>query len=73
VPLSLLGLLQYLAPVLQFACGVLVFGEQMPAARWFGFAIVWLALAILTWDGLRAARRRGRTPAAAAVGPCEPT
>lgn len=68
VPLSLLGLLQYLAPVLQFAIGVLVFGEHMPAARWFGFALVWAALSVLTWDGLRAARRRGR---AAAVEPAE--
>jgi len=70
VPLSLLGLLQYLAPVLQLAVGVLLFGEHMPAVRWFGFTLVWLALAVLTWDGLRAARRRGR---AAAVEPCEPT
>ena len=64
VPLSVLGLLQYLAPVLQFACGVLVFGEQMPAARWFGFALVWLALAVLSLDGLRAAHRRGRAAVA---------
>jgi chloramphenicol-sensitive protein RarD len=53
VPLSLLGLLHYLTPMLQFACGVLVFGEHMPPARWLGFALVWLALALLTWDGLR--------------------
>jgi len=70
IPLSVLGLLQYLAPVLQFAAGVLVFGEQMPAVRWFGFALVWVALAILTWDGLRAVARRGR---AALVTPFEPT
>lgn len=70
VPLSLLGLLQYLAPVLQFSCGVLVFGEQMPPVRWFGFAVVWVALAVLTVDGLRAARRRA---AAAVLDPCEPT
>jgi chloramphenicol-sensitive protein RarD len=71
IPLSVLGLVQYLAPVLQFVTGVLVFGEHMPPARWFGFVLVWLALSVLTWDGLRAARRRGR--AAAAVEPCEPT
>lgn len=52
VPLSLLGLLHYLTPLLQFACGILVFGEHMPPARWLGFAIVWLALALLTLDGL---------------------
>lgn len=73
VPLSLLGLLQYLAPVLQFGCGVLVFHEQMPAARWFGFAVVWVALIVLTWDGLRAARPKSkRARAAAELTPCEP-
>jgi chloramphenicol-sensitive protein RarD len=68
VPLSLLGLMQYLAPVIQFACGVLVFHEHMSPLRWVGFAVVWAALAVLTWDGLRAARR-----SRAALAPCEPT
>lgn len=74
VPLSVLGLLQYLTPVLQFLCGVLVFHEQMPPLRWVGFAIVWAALAVLTWDGLRSARRAqvrrraDRATAAAASG-----
>jgi chloramphenicol-sensitive protein RarD len=57
VPLSTLGLLQYLAPVFQFLLGVLYFGEAMPPERWAGFALVWLALALLTWDALRTARR----------------
>ncbi|MFF9407279.1 EamA family transporter RarD [Streptomyces anandii] len=57
VPLSTLGLLQYLAPVFQFLLGVLYFHESMPAERWAGFALVWLALTLLTWDGLRTARR----------------
>ncbi|MCM2393881.1 EamA family transporter RarD [Streptomyces albipurpureus] len=57
VPLSTLGLLQYLAPVFQFLLGVLYFKEAMPAERWAGFALVWLALSILTWDALRSARR----------------
>ncbi|MCL3863197.1 EamA family transporter RarD [Actinotalea sp. K2] len=56
LPLSVVGMLQYLAPTLQFAIGVLVFAEQMPAARWWGFALVWVALVILTTDGLRAGR-----------------
>jgi len=56
LPLSLVGMLQYLTPTMQFAVGVLVFGEDMPAARWWGFALVWLALVVLTADGLRAAR-----------------
>ncbi|QXE35263.1 EamA family transporter RarD [Streptomyces sp. GMY02] len=57
VPLSTLGLLQYLAPVFQFLLGVLYFHEAMPPERWAGFSLVWLALAVLTWDALRNARR----------------
>ncbi|MFE8011510.1 EamA family transporter RarD [Streptomyces antibioticus] len=60
VPLSTLGLLQYLAPVFQFLLGVLYFGEEMPVERWAGFALVWLALALLTADAWRAARRARR-------------
>ncbi|MCV2395611.1 EamA family transporter RarD [Actinotalea sp. M2MS4P-6] len=63
LPLSVVGLLQYLTPTLQFAIGVLVFGEAMPAVRWWGFAIVWVALIVLTVDGLRAARAPRRQPA----------
>ncbi|MET8503407.1 EamA family transporter RarD [Streptomyces sp. NPDC004787] len=57
VPLSTLGLLQYLAPVFQFLLGVVYFHEAMPAERWAGFSLVWLALTILSWDALRTARR----------------
>jgi chloramphenicol-sensitive protein RarD len=57
VPLSTIGLLQYIAPVLQFLCGVLIAKETMPSSRWFGFGIVWVALAIFTYDGLSRARR----------------
>ncbi|MEH0423913.1 EamA family transporter RarD [Streptomyces sp. B21-083] len=60
VPLSTLGLLQYLAPVFQFVLGVFYFHEAMPPERWAGFALVWLALVLLTWDALRAARRGAR-------------
>jgi chloramphenicol-sensitive protein RarD len=61
VPLSTIGLLQYLTPVLQLLCGVLLLGEHMPPSRWLGFAVVWLALAMLTVDGLQANRRRLQT------------
>ncbi|MFI6939177.1 EamA family transporter RarD [Streptomyces sp. NPDC050418] len=57
VPLSTLGLLQYLAPVFQFLLGIWYFHEAMPPERWAGFALVWLALVTLTWDALRTARR----------------
>ena len=56
LPLSVLGLLQYLTPTVQFLLGVLWFGEQMAPARWVGFALVWLALAVFTTDALRRAR-----------------
>ncbi|MFE0422731.1 EamA family transporter RarD [Streptomyces sp. NPDC058953] len=69
IPLSTLGLLQYLAPVFQFLLGVAYFHEAMPAERWAGFGLVWLALAVLTWDALRTARRtRERAEALRAAG-----
>jgi chloramphenicol-sensitive protein RarD len=56
LPLSMIGLLQYIAPMLQFLIAVLVLGEQMPPARWWGFALVWAALGVLTVDGVRTSR-----------------
>ncbi len=53
LPLSILGLLQYLAPVLQFGVGVGIRHESLPAAELVGFCLVWLALIVLTVDGLR--------------------
>ncbi|MGW1536335.1 EamA family transporter RarD [Streptomyces aureus] len=67
VPLSTLGLLQYMAPVFQFLLGIFYFHEAMPAERWAGFALVWLALSLLTFDALRAARRGARALRAAAA------
>ncbi|GAB3272677.1 EamA family transporter RarD [Kineosporia babensis] len=68
VPLSTMGLLQYLTPVLQFLCGVVVLGEHMPTARWVGFGLVWLALVVLTADSLYTARRQRAARLAAAAG-----
>jgi chloramphenicol-sensitive protein RarD len=61
IPLSTVGLLQYLTPSMQLAIGVFVYDEPMPPLRLVGFAVVWLALAVLTVDTLRAVRasRRG--------------
>ncbi len=53
LPLCVLGLLQYLAPVLQFAVGVGIRHEKLPPAELVGFCLVWLALIVLTVDGLR--------------------
>lgn len=58
IPLSLLGLLQYLTPTLQLLCGVVVLGEPMPPERLAGFVLVWIALVLLGIDAVGAARRR---------------
>jgi chloramphenicol-sensitive protein RarD len=53
-----LGLLQYLAPTIQFALGILVFHEAMPASRWIGFGLVWIALGIFTVEAINHHRRQ---------------
>ena len=58
VPLVTIGLLQFVTPVLQLLCGVLLLHEHMSAQRWLGFGIVWVALAVLTVDSVRARPRR---------------
>ncbi len=60
IPLSTVGLLQYLTPSMQLAIGVFVYDEPMPPLRLVGFAVVWLALAVFTVDTLRAARASRR-------------
>lgn len=67
VPMTGLGIVQYAAPVLQFAMGVLVFHEPMPPARLAGFALVWLALMVFTVDAIRHARQSARTSLLAAT------
>lgn len=69
VPLSTIGLLQYLTPLMQLSVGVFVYGEPMPPARLAGFAVVWLALAVFTADLLRhAAGTRRSIPAVVPAG-----
>ncbi|MDO4666091.1 MAG: EamA family transporter RarD [Actinomycetaceae bacterium] len=58
LPLGIIGLLQYISPVMQLVIGVVVFHEYMPTARWVGTAIVWVALMFLAADSVRATRRR---------------
>ena len=60
LPLAYLGLTQYLAPVIQFLIGVFIFREDMPFARWLGFALVWIALVVLTIDMFRSSRAARR-------------
>ena len=66
LPLSVLGLLQYLTPVVQFLIGVAWLHEQMGTARWVGFVLVWTALLILFVEGIRQARRSWSTGSATA-------
>jgi chloramphenicol-sensitive protein RarD len=67
IPLSSVGLLQYVTPLMQLSIGVFVDGEPMPPARLVGFAIVWVALAVFTVDSVRTARAAGRRRAAVPV------
>jgi chloramphenicol-sensitive protein RarD len=71
IPLTGLGILQYIAPILQFFVGVVIEHEPMPPARLFGFGLVWVALVIFTWDGLRYGRRAQRASRYPAAEPAE--
>jgi len=65
LPLIFMGFIQYFAPFIQFLVGVFVLQEPMPPERWVGFALVWVALLVLTIDlvrGTRAARRTVAEP-----------
>lgn len=53
VPLTTMGLLQYVNPIMQALIGIVIMGEAMPVARWVGFVIVWLALVIFSADALK--------------------
>jgi chloramphenicol-sensitive protein RarD len=56
IPLSTVGLTQYLAPSMQLLLGVSFFGEPFPRARAIGFTLIWCALAIYAADGVRRSR-----------------
>ena len=66
VTLTTLGLLQYLAPTIQFALGVTLFDEPLPVARLVGFLLVWSGLALFTADLVRSSRARRAAVAAPA-------
>ncbi|WP_136587185.1 EamA family transporter RarD [Microbacterium hydrothermale] len=61
VPLTVIGLLQFVAPIIQFVIGVWVLHEPMTAERWVGFALVWVALVMLSVDSVVASRRHRQT------------
>ena len=60
VPLSTLGLLQYLAPTMQFVLGVTLFDEPLPLVKLLGFVLVWIALVLFTSDLVRRSRQLRR-------------
>ena len=63
IPLSMLGLLQYVTPTMQLACGVLILGEDLPPERLAGFVLVWIALTVLATDAVQSERRSRRLTA----------
>ena len=67
IPLSLLGILQYIAPTLQFLVGLLIFHEPFSQTRLVGFAIIWLALIIYSAEGVRHQRSLRSVTAASLV------
>ncbi|WP_370466197.1 EamA family transporter RarD [Mycolicibacterium mageritense] len=72
LPMVTLGLLFYLNPGLQMAFGVLVGHEPMPVGRWIGFALIWLALVVMTLDAVRTARRKNSAGPSECVDLTEP-
>ncbi len=66
IPLSTLGLMQYITPTVQFLLGIFFFHEPMPAMRWACFGLIWLSLVIFTFETLRNRRKQLR------VQPAEP-
>lgn len=56
LPLSTIGLMQFITPTIQFSIGVWILNEYMPAVRWVGFLIIWLALVTLAVDLVKSSR-----------------
>jgi len=56
LPLTVIGLFQYITPTLQFCIGVWIRHEDMPTLRWIGFLIIWVALSVLAIDLVRSTR-----------------
>lgn len=63
--LTTIGMFQYIAPSLQFVVAIMVFGEQLNATRAVSFALIWVSLAVFSWDSYR--QRGQRPPMSAAV------
>lgn len=62
INLTVIGMIQFVTPVMQFIIGAALLGEPMPLERWLGFVIVWIAIAVFVVDLLLATRRQRRVP-----------
>lgn len=60
INLTVIGMIQFITPVMQFVIGAVVLGEPMPPERWAGFIIVWVAILVFVIDLLLAGRRGRR-------------
>jgi len=72
IPLSVVGLLQYISPTMQFLIGVLVLGEAFDRTRAVGFACIWAALAVFAGEGLWRSQRRVAVAAGGNVNVLQP-
>src|SRR5690606_26294502 len=61
INLAVIGMIQFITPIMQFLTGVLILHEPMPAERWIGFIIVWIAVGVFLVDLALAVRRSRRT------------
>jgi len=57
LPMATLGLMQYIAPTLQFLCGVLLLGETLSTGQMASFGLIWVGLILFASDGIAHARR----------------
>lgn len=70
IPLSVLGMVQYVGPTLQFLLALFVTQEHLSAGRWAGFVLIWVAAAFFITDSLMAQRRaRAQQPSAQLISP----
>jgi chloramphenicol-sensitive protein RarD len=61
IPLSTIGIIQFIGPSLQLVCGLVVFGEPFPQARAIGFVLIWIGLFVYAMNGWRKSRQGTRS------------
>lgn len=64
INLTVIGMIQFITPIMQFIIGVAILHEPMPTERWIGFILVWVAVGVFVVDLILAARRHRRVPPA---------